>query len=116
MVVGRAMEVTHRKCVVFRLTLSETDAEEGEEQAGDKEVTHSWRAGVQCGSPDGAEGRTLDSQESSGRRAWFPHPNFGFDGHLLWAPISHFVSEEESLLSTCHWWKSDKHFPFCPSC
>lgn len=40
MVAGRAMEVTHRKCVVFRLTLSEATAEEGEEQAGFKEVTH----------------------------------------------------------------------------
>lgn len=40
MVVGRAMEVTHRKCVVFRLTLSDAPAEEGEEQAGFKEVTH----------------------------------------------------------------------------
>jgi hypothetical protein len=33
MVVGRAVEVTHQKCVVFRLTLSEAAAKEWSKQA-----------------------------------------------------------------------------------
>lgn len=92
--VGRAMEVTHRKCVVFRWTLSHTAPEEGEEQAGYREVTRSWRAGVQ----GGAEG-TLDCQESFGGRTtpklwlrWESSPGLSFP----------FCIRGRVTLSTCH--------------